>query len=288
MNGNGAMSMPYSSPPPSYREAVSETPSYTEAVSGTPSYTEAVLDTLAPVHRMQVSHLPNATSASPEVSSSDPPGQPAVVSRQPQSLAAISMHEHHYWCPPGAEPLLGVREVLVYPGKGRVYKIKDSLKQLILTAKEKEEGECCDCCSASAYQKRYTLRTIDLREVALMRRFVDSINFFSAPDRHMDIKVLPDAPIGRIHTHGNRKYTISNTSGDMLFTVKRESGFLSQPPFQIFTDGGEEIGNISCGHRGKHRLQFPLDLQVQHKLLLLCLAISLQDDADESRRDSSS
>lgn len=267
MNVNPDNTMMFSSPPPSYSEAMSGSSTAIVHSSSEPAFTPPLRDNYT-------------TNPSQET-----PG--ALTYTAPWLRPTLPIPDSQTFCPPGAEPLLNIQELIVYPSRGRIFKIKNAQKEVVLEAKMKSLSDCCVCCGPNAYQMGFTIRTINKQEVAYMRSFTDSINWFSADDRHMDITVLPDVPIGSIQTAGSHEYIISNPSTDSVFTLKQKKSFFSVKPHQIFTAGGEEIGCITCCYNGKHRLVLPGNLPVQSKILLLFLTVSLQCDED-SRRESSS
>lgn len=261
-------------PPPSYEEAVFGNTS-ADIQNSNPTFTEAP------------SYAPNTTQAVPYSPQQFPTTQ---YNAQPYNTQNYLQQNHtpmmYNMCPPGAEPLLDLSEILVYPSRGRVYKIKDQDKTTILNVKLGFADECCNCCNSDNYAI-YTLRSVDGQmKSARANLIIDSMNCCSYSPRHLEVQAPLDVPMGIVRATSNSKARVENLSGDVLYELQREKSCCEMTPYQISTPGGHVVGHIDPSRGVKHRLMLPKEMPVNHKILLLFFTVTLQTDADSQRRNN--
>lgn len=187
-------------------------------------------------------------------------------------------------CPPGAEPLLNLTEILVYPSKGRKYKIRDQNKETVMIAKRMEDDDCCGCTCESS--KTFILCSLDGEiHAAQALCVVDSSNCCSYDQQHLEVSTS-NALLGEVWVESDTKCTIVNQSGDLIFTLKRNKGWFQDDPYQVFTPRGSEVGRIDNSRGIKNRLTVAEEMPIHHKILLLFFAIFLQCEEDAQRKSS--
>ncbi|KAG7171802.1 hypothetical protein Hamer_G000718, partial [Homarus americanus] len=225
--------MKYTSPPPKYEDVVFGAPAGVHGQEGAAT---------APRLPQNYTHEP----------------LPYVLIPREQLQPVVPGQLTDTFCPAGFECLLTAQEIKVYPSQSRVIKIKNPQKELVFTAKYEYEGDCLTCCCEAGGQMGFTIRTPDKRPLAYMKKFNDS-GFFT-DIKYMDVSVIPDVPLGRIQCKNNTKFTISNTSGDQLFIIRRKTSFLSNTIYEINRPDGPVFALIEVAGI-KHKLKVPPDMQ---------------------------
>ncbi|XP_037788548.1 phospholipid scramblase 1-like [Penaeus monodon] len=214
-------------------------------------------------------------------------GSPSLDGSQPiqnQQPAQNNVFDYSLSCPPELHRLRDARELVLSSSMGNTMKIKDVTSQVVYTAKRTSDCNCGACCDPTASSTKFTVRDPNKEPVIIGERFQDSSGCCSV-DQHIEVTYPSGVFVGQVKRLAERSYELTNTSGDVILTIEGESGCCTRPPFQVFSGEGRQVASIEITRRVKNKLVFMENLDIRSKVLLLIVAVSIQSDEDQSRKN---
>ncbi|XP_042860769.1 uncharacterized protein LOC122246320 [Penaeus japonicus] len=233
-------------------------PSYSETMLGVPAASNSLPPASTPARKANSQPAPS-------------PALPPV----PYSVGSASF-------PPGLAPLLSHHGLTVTCKTGTLsYMIKDISGQEVFTAK----GGCETNSFFNPFAGRTEFAIRDLNKLPLVKFLVilDEIGF-SFSKSHLEVSFVPDIPIGQVKVRGRNEYDVTNNGGDLIYTVEAEVGCCEILPYKICSPGGMQVGSIEQVNRVKHKVLFPVDLDIRRKALLLSATVFMQMAIELRRR----
>ncbi|CAG7817512.1 unnamed protein product [Allacma fusca] len=243
------------------------------------------------------------------------PDQPIVSQPQPGQghQGYAGGHSIPIDVPTGLEDLANVDKLFVKQTVGKTFvsfetektfNIKNSQGQIIYTAKQDTDADCCTrICGGTRIPFDINIRDSQEQEVIHLSRPVAHASCLCCCLlESIDVEAPRGIPVGRVvqdWSMCNSQFRILDASGETVFQIERMSTCCGPVEFQILSkDGSTQVGKISMKWSGLLRetfthahnfgLSFPIDLDARMKAVMLGALFLIDFMYLENLKDQSS